>query len=91
MKSASYGTFQILGENHVAAGFATVEAFVDAMLRTRADHLLAFVAFVGADRNLNRAIRSHQWATFARGYNGKSYAKNKYDTKMADAYARLSR
>lgn len=90
LKSASYGMFQILGENHVAAGFATVEAFVDAMLRSQRDHLLAFVSIVGANRLLKGAIHDHRWAAFARGYNGKGYAKNHYGTKMASAYARLS-
>lgn len=91
LKSASYRMFQILGENFVEAGFATVESFVDAMLRSQRDHLLAFVSFVGSNRSLRTAIRGRQWATFARGYNGKNYAKNKYDTKMAEAHARLSR
>ena len=38
--------------------------------------------------NLDGALRSKSWATFARGYNGPGYAQNAYDKKMAQAYAR---
>jgi hypothetical protein len=87
-KACSWGLFQILGENHQAAGFDTSQAFVDAMWTGgAAAHLDAFVAFVKAN-NLDGALRAKNWAAFARGYNGPSYAVNKYDTKMASAYAR---
>jgi peptidoglycan hydrolase-like protein with peptidoglycan-binding domain len=35
---------------------------------------------------LDRALRDHRWADFARGYNGKNYAVNAYDTKLHDAF-----
>lgn len=90
LKSASWGLFQILGENHVAAGHGTVDAFVTAMMNSQADHLATFVAFVAADANLSRAIRDKDWTTFARRYNGPEYARNDYDGKMRRAYERLS-
>jgi hypothetical protein len=34
------------------------------------------------------AIRARNWAAFARGYNGPAYAKNRYDQKLAVAYAK---
>jgi hypothetical protein len=87
-KACSWGTFQILGQNHKACGFDNSQAFVDAMWTGgAAAHLDAFVAFVKAN-NLDGALRAKNWAAFARGYNGPSYAVNKYDTKMASAYAR---
>jgi N-acetylmuramidase len=87
-KACSWGTFQILGQNHKACGFDTSQAFVDAMWTGgAAAHLDAFVAFVKAN-NLDGPLRAKNWAAFARGYNGPSYAVNKYDTKMASAYAR---
>jgi hypothetical protein len=87
-KSCSWGTFQILGENHQACGFDTSQAFVDAMWTGgAAAHLDAFVAFIKANK-LDTALRAKQWATFARGYNGPAYAENAYDQKMANAYAR---
>jgi hypothetical protein len=89
LKSASWGSFQILGENHVSAGFATVEAFVDAMIDNEIEHLKAFVLFVNANSRLKRALIDKNWAVFAAGYNGPGYAKNNYDVQMRNAYNRL--
>ena len=87
-KACSWGLFQILGQNYKQCGFDDSQAFVDAMWTGGAGaHLDAFVAFVKAN-NLDGALRAKNWAAFARGYNGPSYAVNKYDVKMASAYAR---
>jgi hypothetical protein len=86
-KACSWGTFQILGLNHKACGFDSSQAFVDAMWTGAAAHMDAFVAFLKSEK-LDAPLRAKNWAAFARGYNGPSYAVNKYDTKMASAYAR---
>ena len=36
---------------------------------------------------LDDELRTHNWAGFARGYNGAGYAKNGYHTKLAARYA----
>lgn len=90
-KAASWGTFQILGENHKAAGFDTSQEFVDAMWTGgAAAHLDAFVNFIKAN-GLDVPLKAKNWAAFARGYNGPAYAQNAYDKKMAAAYARWSK
>lgn len=87
-KACSWGTFQILGENHKACGFDTSQEFVDAMWTGGASaHLDAFVKFIQANR-LDTALRNKNWALFARGYNGPGYAQNQYDRKMDAAYRR---
>jgi hypothetical protein len=87
-KACSWGTFQILGENHKDCGFDTSQEFVDAMWTGgAAAHLDAFVKFIQANK-LDTALRKKDWATFARGYNGPGYKQNAYDQKMANAYAR---
>jgi N-acetylmuramidase len=86
-KACSWGTFQILGQNHAACGYPDSQSFVDAMWSGAPAHLDAFVKFIKANR-LDGALRAKQWAVFAKGYNGPAYAKNQYDRKMADAYAR---
>jgi hypothetical protein len=87
-KACSWGMFQILGQNHKACGFETSQEFVDAMWNGGAPaHLDAFVAFLKANK-LDAPLRAKDWKTFARGYNGPAYAANKYDQKMAAAYAR---
>jgi N-acetylmuramidase-like protein len=84
-KACSWGTFQILGQNHKVCGFDSSQAFVDAMWSGAPAHLDAFVAFIKANK-LDAPLRKLDWKAFARGYNGPSYATNKYDTKMAAAY-----
>lgn len=88
LKSASWGLFQVLGGNHFAAGHATLQAFVNAMYAGESQHLDAFVAFVRAHTAMHEALQGHDWAGFARRYNGPAYARNEYDTRLAAAYAR---
>jgi hypothetical protein len=87
LKAASWGRFQILGENHKACGFASVAEFVKAMTISESEHLKAFVRFMRADARKLQAIRAKDWAALAKLYNGRDYAKFKYDTKLAAAYA----
>ena len=87
--SASYGKFQILGENFRACGYSTPAAFAFAQARDEKTQLMAFEKFIAAN-NLVGPLKRLDWATFARGYNGTSYRTNKYDTKLASAYAKYS-
>ena len=36
-------------------------------------------------------LKAKNWAAFARKYNGASYARRGYHTKMANAYARFKK
>ncbi len=85
--SASWGAFQIMGFNYGAAGFNTVHDFVAAHERGESEHLLAFCRFIKS-RGLGGAMQRRDWAAFARGYNGPGFAKNRYDTRLEDAYTR---
>lgn len=89
LSSTSWGKFQIMGFNHRVCGFDDVEAFVAAMVESEDRHLEAFIGFVEGN-NLDRHLRSHNWARFARGYNGAAYRKNNYDVKMARAYEKYA-
>ncbi|GHD42625.1 hypothetical protein GCM10017083_07850 [Thalassobaculum fulvum] len=89
LKSTSWGMFQILGVNFAVAGFGDVQAYVTAQLVSEGAHLDAFAGFVTANR-LDDELRDRRWSDFARGYNGPGYRQNRYDEKMADAYARYS-
>jgi len=88
--SASYGKFQILGENYAVCGYSSPAAFAFAMARDEREQLKAFENFIRGN-NLLVHLRNKNWAAFARGYNGTAYKKNQYDTKLANAYARFSR
>jgi len=85
MQSASWGLFQIMGLNYRKCGFATVQDFVNAMCQGEGSQLKAFVKFIQAS-GLDGYLKSHNWAAFAKGYNGPQYAQNQYDTKLAAAF-----
>lgn len=95
LKAASAGRYQIMGFNHKLAGYATVDAFWDAMKSSEAEHLAAFVAFVqasGLTDELRRISNVHaDCVPFARGYNGAGYLANAYHVKIARAHAKWSK
>ncbi len=90
LKCASYGMFQILGSNCRACGFATPEEFITYLKTGSEAHVAAFLKFVSANPAMFIALKIHDWATFARLYNGPGYAQNQYDIKIATAYQQFS-
>jgi N-acetylmuramidase-like protein len=90
LKSCSWGLFQIMGENHLDAGFSTVQRMVTAAYDSADAHLRMFVNFIMSDAGQHDALKEHDWKMFARRYNGPGYWKNQYDVKIAAAYARLT-
>lgn len=86
-KSASYGLGQIMGFNALSIGYATLKEFVDDMYESEAKQLKAMGMFLKANGLISK-LQRHDWAGFARGYNGSAYAKNQYDVKLAAAYKR---
>lgn len=82
LKSASWGIGQVMGFNFSTAGFQSVEDMVAAMQRSEADQLQAMASFMVAN-HMDGPLRSHDWPTFARLYNGPDYSKNNYDTRLA--------
>jgi N-acetylmuramidase/Putative peptidoglycan binding domain len=94
LRSASWGLFQVLGYNAETLGFADVEAFVSAMSRSEADQLDTFGRFIAGSRYRGKSLldwlRAKNWTAFAAGYNGPGYARNRYDRKLAAAYAKYA-
>ena len=89
LMSASWGLGQVMGFHAVDLGYGSVEQFVDRMMASEDEQLGALAAFIEKN-GLAKAMQNHDWATFAKGYNGPAYAKNQYDKKLASAYLRLS-
>ncbi|RRW66917.1 DUF3380 domain-containing protein [Pantoea dispersa] len=85
LQSASWGAFQIMGSNYATSGYANVEAFVQGM-NTISGQVYAFVNHVSHTPVLLNAIRTKNWASFARHYNGKNYKQNDYDVKLSRNY-----
>lgn len=85
-----WGMFQIGGFNWKRCGADSIEHFVELMSRSERDQLEMFAEFI-TSTGLVKHLRAKNWAAFARGYNGPSYARRSYHTRMASAYARYSK
>ncbi|WP_128254448.1 N-acetylmuramidase family protein [Falsirhodobacter deserti] len=90
LRSASWGMGQIMGFNHKAAGYDTVQGMVAAFMDSEAAQLEAMVNFIRSE-GLDDELRRHDWSAFARGYNGAGYARHGYHTRLAAAYAKWAR
>lgn len=89
LMSASVGRYQIMGFNHELAGYATVEAFWDAMKTTEKAHLEAFVTFI-VNSKLGAKLRAisdtpKDCEPFAGAYNGTGQIEA-YGAKIAKAH-----
>lgn len=86
LRSASWGLGQVMGFNAQAAGFADAETMVVEMMESENAQLLAMAHFIKGNPKAVAALRNHDWAGFARIYNGPNFAINKYDVKLAAAF-----
>jgi hypothetical protein len=89
LKSASWGLGQIMGANHAAAGFPDVDTMMNAMMDSEDAQVAAVSSFVRAQPGLANALKTQDWQTLARGYNGPNYAAGGYDAKLRDAWAAI--
>lgn len=87
--SASYGLFQIMGFNFKSVGYDDILRFVADMKENEGMQLDIFGRYLTAN-NLTGYLKDHQWANFAKRYNGPGYAANAYDTKLEKAYERFA-
>jgi N-acetylmuramidase/Putative peptidoglycan binding domain len=90
LKACSWGLGQVLGENHKAVGYDTVEEMVRAFMDDEERHLEATVQFLVAN-GLDDDLREHRWEALARGYNGPGYAKNGYHLKLPAAFKKWAK
>lgn len=90
LRSCSWGLGQIMGFNASLAGYGTAEDMVRAFAEDEKNQLAGMVKFI-TTAGLDDELRAHDWAGFARGYNGKHYAKHGYHTRLAAAFAKWAR
>ena len=90
LESCSWGLGQVMGYHWKSLGYESLQAFVNAMYKDEASQLDAVCRFINKN-GLIGALKRKDWASFAKGYNGKNYAINKYDTTLATAYAKWSK
>lgn len=86
--ATSWGLPQILGENHIAAGFPTALEMVKNFAVSEINQIAGMIQFIKANPRMLAALEKHDWKAFARLYNGPSFAKNDYDGKLSRAYRR---
>lgn len=92
LKACSWGRSQILGENHLLAGYATPQAMVADFCDDEDNHIEAMVQFLKSKKldpylrtidKLNRASTPDDWRPVAKGYNGTGYEANDYHSQLA--------
>lgn len=87
-RSASWGLFQIMGSNHVAAGYDQLYDFVGVHYVSEGLQLKCGVNFILSNK-FEKFLQREDWSGFAKGYNGPGYQQNHYDEKLAEAFARF--
>jgi hypothetical protein len=88
LRSASWGKYQIMGDNYRYCGYKSVNEFVEDIFVSERNHLKMFVTYL-TNTFLDDELRNKDWAKFAAGYNGSGYKRNQYDIKMAAAYKKF--
>lgn len=88
MKSTSWGLPQIMGANYQLAGYSSVQLMVNEFKIGEYYQLKGMLNFIKNQPSLYNALKLHDWARFARLYNGPNYKVNDYDIKLAAAYAK---
>lgn len=85
IKATYWGMFQIGGFNWKKCGASSPQDFAKRMMRSEHEQMQLFINFLRFT-GLDEPLRSHDWARFARGYNGASYARHGYHKRLARAY-----
>ena len=89
LESTSFGVGQVMGGNWKSLGFSSVHELVALARSGVAGQVELMLRFIRVKRLMDE-IKRRDWAGFARVYNGPAYARNRYDVKMARAYARYN-
>ena len=89
-ESTSWGLAQVMGAHWPQLGFDSAEALAEMARGSVAGQLTIAARFL-KEGGLAGLLLAGDHAGFARRYNGPAYARNRYDTKIADAHARALR
>lgn len=81
-----WGMFQIGGAHYRLCGCRTIGEMVELASDSEFSQLEMFATFI-RNSGMLESLRNKDWAAFARKYNGPSYAKRGYHTRMAREYA----
>jgi hypothetical protein len=87
--SASWGLMQIMGFNYDKCGCHTVREFVNKMQLGREEQVRLAATFL-KNSNLIDVLNQHNWAKFAKKYNGPGQV-DYYSQKLTNAYTNFKR
>ena len=87
-RACSWGLGQTMGFHAEDLGYPSAVAMVEAMNGSGIVVQIACMVKEIRRNHLDVALARRDWTAFARGYNGKRYAENAYDTKLALAFAK---
>jgi hypothetical protein len=87
--STSWGLGQIMGSNYKLAECNSVQEMVSEACESEAGQVRQMASFI-KKAGLQDELAAKNWVGFAKGYNGPQYAQNKYDEKLAAAYAKFA-
>jgi len=87
-RACSWGLGQTMGFHAEELGYASAVAMVEAMKQGGIRAQVACMVGEIRHNHLDVALAKRDWTAFARGYNGKGYAANRYDERLRLAYAK---
>ena len=85
--SASWGIFQIMGNNYKQCGCSSIGEFVGMNLTNEFNQMMLGVMFIKNSPNILKALQERDWSNFARYYNGSGQV-GFYSEKLKEAYNR---
>lgn len=90
IESTSFGIGQVMGAHWKDLGYLSANSLLMEARSGVAGQLELMMLYIKIF-GLLPAVKAKNWTNFARGYNGRAYKKNAYDTKLAAAYAKWSK
>lgn len=89
LESCSWGIGQVMGSHWKSLGYRSVQELVNLCKSGVIGQIQVMARYIKVN-NLIGYLKRHQWAKFAKAYNGPNYKKYKYHTKLANAYRKHS-
>ena len=90
LSSVSWGLGQVMGAHWKWLGYGSVDVLVEQARSGVVGQVALMVRYI-EKAGLVKALQERDWLAFARTYNGPAFYKNKYDTKLAAAFKRISK
>lgn len=86
LSATSWGLGQLLGRNFKICGYESPLHMTIAMVQSEDNQLIAMARMIVANK-WAAALKQHEWAKFARLYNGPNYQINRYDQRLSEYFA----